>query len=56
MFGALRKPVSGNGTHSRALQINQRLILMAGRPFSDNCENVRSLLGSTGIFRWRGVT
>lgn len=48
--------MSGNGTHSRALQINQRLRLMAERPFSDNCENVRSLIGSTGSFRWRGVT
>lgn len=40
VFNALGKPVSGSGSHSRALQIKERFRLMDGRPFSDDCEDV----------------
>ena len=36
VFGALGKPVSGSGSHSRALQITERFRLRERRPFSDD--------------------
>lgn len=40
VFSALGKLVSGSGSHSRVLQIKERLRLMDRRPFSDDCEDV----------------
>lgn len=40
VFSALGKPVSGSGSHSKALQIKERFRLMDRRPFSNDRKDV----------------